>query len=160
MEANKNNAVEVRYIADLDTFLKMRAEQKAIISEGKTETIRGEISKKLSDWWSNAPAEVKPYNQVKCDLGHWHSVANPEYAKYEADVKAWRSKRPDDTYRFTKDYARLFNIVYGMARGNEYKAVERVVREGNEPSLKGLLKIIDSYGLDRAFFQGAIENAR
>lgn len=161
MEAiNKNEANEVRYIADLDTFIKMKAEQKAIISEGKTGAIRGEISRKLSDWRSSAPKQVDPYKRVQCDLGHYHSVRNPEYAKYEADVKAWRAKRPDDTCRFTKEYARLFNIVYGMARGNEYRAMERVVREGNEPSLSRLLKVIDSYGLDRAFFQGAIENAR
>lgn len=162
MEAiNEKDAVnEVRYIADRDTFFKMKAEQKAIIAEGKTGAIRGAISRKLSDWRDQAPEQVERHVQARCDLGHCHSEPNLNYAEYEKAVAAWRSKRPDDTYRFTKEYARLFNIVYGMARGNEYRAMERVVREGNEPSLTGLLKIIDSYGLDRAFFKGAIENAR
>jgi len=145
---------EVVYATDRTTFLSMKAQQKEIFSERRTHSLEQENTRLWNDWVSKKPVEVDQFIQHKCDMGHYHSITNPDYKDYKVIHDSWRALKPCITNGeiYTKSYARNFNIVYSMIRGRTYKQVESKVRENNKPDLYEIKRIIKAFNLDETFF--------
>ncbi len=155
METTVNT--EKRYLCDKETFLAMKAEQKAIANERKTGDLRRKYWSDLDAWNKKKPF-VEPerhYKTETCNLGHDHTTSkpNPKYGDYLKAMEDWKTSKPIDgsVLSHSDHYARAFNIIYGMVRGKTYRQIEKTSYMGNQTwrdMISEARSIIKKYKLD------------
>lgn len=130
-----------------EQFLRMKARQKAITQERRTGDEERAFNRLMGEWSALCPKKTEPHIYVKCNLGHTHGVTNPEYAAYQLAVKEWKEKRPARPASLVShdtEYARSFNIAYGLAKGRTYAQIEKKWWYG--PNWDQILEICFEYG--------------
>jgi hypothetical protein len=144
-----------------ENFFAMKAEQKAIAHERRYQPITNAYNSAMSDWHKAKPEYMNQHIQKKCDMGHTHSVPNPDYPKYESAVALHKSQKPvtpaEHTYN-NDDYARSFNIAYGIAKGKMYSEIELKVRDlgggnMNYPNWYEIQKICAKFGISKSYME-------
>jgi hypothetical protein len=146
------------YLCSKETFIEMKAEQKAIATILKnSKKITDEYLTAHSEWFALEPYKNKvpdPSNFIEClACKVTHKEPNEEYKKYVLARTEWMCKQPLlPNFYVLKQRARVHNIIYGIVRGRTYEQIENKVKEHNLPSAYGLRDIIKEYGMDQDKF--------
>ena len=137
------------YICTKETFLKMKADQIEMTHQRRTEMYLKDYNEKYAEWIKLAPTEVKRFLDETCPTCHHTKHGpNPDYNQYLILYKDWKSKAPDyPASLYTKERARLLNILYGIVRGKKYYQIEQKIRDDNHVNFWGLERMAESYGI-------------
>jgi hypothetical protein len=125
-----------------EQYFGLKNELKELASKIKDAKPKFRKAQSILSRFQNLNGSYNSYFEGKINSTQWEKI-RPEHEKLEKEVSQARSYMG-----LAYDY-RHKHIIYSFARGKTMSQIENKVREGNEPSIHELERLMKVYGVEK-----------